>query len=198
MKNDYTEKLKSTLENMDEKTRYLIFGGILLFIFLIDYFLIMGPQLSTLNKITPEIKILKEDMTKTKQDFLRLAQYRIQLNKMTEQVEQMNLKIKTKDDMPFILGEISRMANDNNVKIDQIMPNMDGLETLLEQKDKIYYSLPIVIHAQGSYHNFGRFINNIEQANIFLNVKSFNIIGQKNPRFHSIKLTLSSVIYQDL
>ncbi|MCA9406954.1 MAG: hypothetical protein KC684_10475, partial [Candidatus Omnitrophica bacterium] len=60
------EKIREFLEKVDQKQLYYIFGGIVLFVFLLDYFLLMRPQINSLNKINPEIIKLRKQIDDAK------------------------------------------------------------------------------------------------------------------------------------
>lgn len=191
------DQFSSLLDNIDEKTRYYIFGGILLFFFLLDYFLLMGPQLGALSKINPEIKILKEDISKAKTNIKMTSQYENQVDDLKRKVAIMNLRVKSREEVPMILENISVLANTNGVKIDNIMPSTADQEILLENDERIYYSLPITLEASSGYHDFGRFINNIETGDIFLKINTFTISSGKDSKRHNINLILGAVVFEE-
>ena len=68
----YIDKFKAA----NEKTKMMIFIGILVSLLLLDYFVLMRSQFATLSKISPENRVLAENIKKTKNDLLRLNDYR--------------------------------------------------------------------------------------------------------------------------
>lgn len=192
------EKISDAVENMDDKTIYYILGGILLVIFLLDYFVLMRPQLATLTKITPEIKILSEDISKAKTDMQRLPQYKKQVAELEQKILAENLKMEAKEEVPLILEHLSEIALANDIKISQIMPNEIDSEIILENNERVYFALPIEIEARAGYHNFGKFINEIEKGEVALRVKTLSVASTNDKRQHSIKLTLESIVYEEL
>jgi len=196
MKNDLKEKFNEKFEKMDDKTLYYIFGGILLLVFLLDYFVLMRPQLATLTKINPELKILSTDIEKAKVEITKLDQYKKEVVRMEDAIKKENEKVEPREEVPLILEHVSRLANTNGVKINQIMPNVIDSEIVLENNERVYYLLPIEIEAKAGYHNLGRFINTIEQGEIFLKVKKLTIAAVANTKEHSIKLTLDAIVYE--
>jgi len=191
-----TQKIQDFLNNLDEKQRYYFFAGILVFIFLLDYLILMRPQLNKLWKINSDIKVIEQELSTAKNDIQKEAQYYQQVKQLKEQVKQSNLKVKSKEEVPLILEKISRLANNNGIKIDQIMPVTEEQESLLEDKGTKYYSLPINVEARGGYHDFGRFMNELERGDIFLGIKKFLIYSSEDPRAHHVRLTLNAVVYE--
>lgn len=198
MKSNFKDSLSSKFQGMDDKTLYYVFGVVLLTVFLLDYFLLMRPQLNTLAKINPEIKILREDIGKARNDIARIGQYQSQVKKFQADINQENKKVELRDEVPLILEHISRIADQNKVTINQIMPNVIDSEIVLENDERIYYDLPIDIEARASYHDLGRFVNAIEQGPIFLKVGEMTMASIENRKQLSIKLTFDALVYDEI
>ncbi len=195
---DVKEKISSTVEKLDDKTIYYILGGILLVVFLLDYFVLMRPQLATLTKINPEIKKLSDDISRAKTDIQRLPQYKKQMAGLEAKIADENGKMELREEVPLILEHLSQIALKHDVKINQIMPNNIDSEIILENEDRVYYSMPIEIEARAGYHNFGKFIDAVEKGGIFLKVKTMMVASSGDKREHVIKLTLESIVYEEL
>lgn len=198
MKNNFTEKISEKLKNLDEKNRYYIFGGILLCIFLLDYFIVMRPQLGALNKINPEIKLVRDDLKLAQSNIAGLKRFQDQTGELQADLDEINLKVKSREEVPLILETVSRLANESNIKIDQIMPVPEDQELLLESNVVEYYALPISIEGRSSYHNFGKFINSIENANIILNIAEFKIFSTSEKNLHKIALTIHAIVSEEV
>lgn len=186
------------MEGMDAKVFYIILGVGLLLVFLLDYFLLMSPQLKTLAKINPEIKIIREDINKARDNIQRLAQYEGQVQKYRADIDRENTKVEPRDDVPLILEHISRVASEYKVKINQIMPNVIDSEIVLENDERVYYDLPIEIEAKAAYHDLGRFVNAIEQGSIYLQVGELTIAGIEGRKDLSVKVTFDALVYDEI
>jgi len=190
--------LKEKLHSLDEKQSYAVLVGIICLILILDYFLLLGPQIGALNKISPEINILSKDIKEAKNNVLRIDQYNEQVGKLKDQLQDLNVHVISREEVPLILMTISTLAYQNGVKIDQIMPVSENQNLILDNNDRKYYSFPIHVQAQSGYHNFGRFINKIEQETIHLEIGSFSIASVQDSKHHMINLTLEAVIYEDV
>jgi len=191
-------KISSAVEKIDDKNRYYVFVGILLLVLLLDYFLLMSPQLSALRKISPEINILATDIKKAKEDMAKLDSYKMDLQRMNEKFAEANLKVKSRAEISTILEYIANVASETGVKIDQIMPDTINQELLTENKQRKYFNLPIYMEARSGYHNFGRFLNKIEQNDVSLRIGTFTIVATSDMRNHAIKLTFKAMVFEDL
>ena len=127
-------KISELISKIDEKNRHYFLIGALLFIFLLDYFILMRPQLVTLTKINPEIKLLSQDIEKAREDIGKLDFYQTEVKRLESQLAQTSQKIKSKEEVSIILEQISRLANQNNIRIDQIMPFIEEQKVLFENK----------------------------------------------------------------
>jgi len=192
------EQISSVVSKMDGKNRYYIFIGILVVVFLLDFFLLMNPQLGALKKINPEIKTLSENIKKAKEDIERLNTYRASLEDISQKFSKANLRVKSRDEVSLILEYIAYVASETGVKIDQIMPDMLGQELLTENNQRKYYDLPIYMEARSSYHDFGPFLEKIEQNDISLRVGTFSIAATNDTRSHAVKLTFKATIFEDV
>jgi len=190
------DKITSFPEKIDDKHRYYVFAGVLLFIFLLDYLILMKPQLDALAKVNPQIKLLSEDLEKARNDKIRLPQYQKKVTDLKKKVGEINFKIRTKEEVPLILEKISNLADDSGIKIDQLMPITHDLELLLENNDKNYFALPIALEARGGYHAIGRFINMVELEDVFLLISGFKIAERQNSREHAFQLSLKAIVFE--
>lgn len=189
-----SEKISEFLKNAGNRTKYMIFGGILLFIFLLDYFLIMSPQLSTLVKVSTKISTLAADIERTKNDMIRLPQYKTDIEKLKNELALLEQSIQPKEAVPIILERISQQAIADGVKVDQITPGQNQ-EMLLEKDGKQYFSLLISMEARCGYHNFGRFINHLENDSIVFWPDNILMTNVGEQRTNLVKLTLQTIIY---
>lgn len=192
------DKILLVFEKIDGKNRYYVFIGILLAVFLLDYFLLMSPQLSALRKISPEIDILSGDIKKAKEDMGKLDVYKSDLAQMNEKFDEANLKIKSREEISIILEYIANVASETGIKIDQIMPDTLGQELLVENNQRKYFDLPIYMEARSGYHNFGRFLNEIDRNDISLRIGTFTVIATGDMRNHMIKLTFRVTVFEEV
>ena len=190
------EELKAKLKNLDEKSLYGIFAAVLIVIFVSDFFLIMNRQINSIIKITPQIKTLTDDLAKAKDDIGKIDQYKKDVERLKAESEKALKRVKSKEELPVILEEISVIADRNKVKVDQIMPAVQDQQKITENKGSAYYRLPIEIEMRSSYHNFGRFINQLENAEVFLKVASFSMTHLESSTDNTVKLTVDAVVFE--
>ena len=195
---DIREKISSIFEKIDGNNRYYVLGGFMALVFLLDYFVLMSPQLAALGKINPEIRAVSDSIRRAKVDLKKLDSYQSDLENLSEKFEEANLKVKSRDEVPIILEHIANVASETGVKIDQIMPDSFGQELLTENSQRRYYDLPIYIEARSGYHSLGRFLNKLNQNDISLRIGAFTIVATNDTRYHLVKLTFKATVYEEI
>ncbi|HOW35922.1 MAG TPA: type 4a pilus biogenesis protein PilO [Candidatus Omnitrophota bacterium] len=190
-----TEQLSTRLAALSEKNRYAVLGGIMLAIFIFWYFLLMQPQLKNLMKLSPQITELSRNLAETKRNMHLINEHRARLAQLRDQLKTSGGKILPKEEIPAILEDISRIANESKVRINQIIPIKESQQLVLSKDDGKYYSLPILVTARANYHNIGRFFNRIEGADIFMSITDFDIVANSDdPLLHSLKVTVKAFV----
>ena len=194
---DIKEQIVKVIAKINEKNPYYTVGLFLLVLFLADYFLVMQFQLRTLQSLSPKIMTTAKDLETAKSDITKIAQYQNQAKQLKEKLKKISNKIKSREEVPLILGNISKVAESNGVRIEQIMPNTARTEPILKNSDGQYFSVPISIEAKAAYHNLGRFINQLEIEEGFLSVPDFVISASTDdPTREDIKLTINAIIFE--
>ena len=191
------DQISNEMTKVFEKYQYVVLGGILLTIFAFDYFFFMKPQLNTLNTLSPKLTILRQDITQATDNIAQIDFYRSEIGQLKEKFKKSDFKILSKEEANLILEGISRLATQNKVKIDQILPFKGPPELLLKNKEGSYYSFPIRLEAKGGYHDIGRFLDQLERDNVFKSITALTIVSNADdPTHHSIKLTVKSIILE--
>jgi Tfp pilus assembly protein PilO len=169
------------LKKLDPKYHYVILGGALLLVFLLNYFLLLKPLLGSLNKVNTQISELRHNLEDVKTDIARVGQNQDQLEKIRNQVNEVKVKIRSAQEVPLILEDISRIASTQGLK----------------QKDVEYYALPILVQARGPYHDLGRWLSQLEEEKIFYGIGSLSITANpKDTMRHQVQVTIKAAIFE--
>ena len=198
MSNPLSEQFSRSLSQIQEKHPLLPICGAILVILLVDYVAVLQFQLKAFMSLNPKISTLSQDLKGIKDNIARMPQYEKEVKTLTEKIEKISKKVKPKGEMPLIIEDLSRVANKNGVKIDQIMPDPSAEKLLLKNKDGSYYSTPVLIEARSGYHNFGRFLNQLEIEGLFMDTPELAIMSDPaGPTEHKMKLTLNVIFFEN-
>jgi Tfp pilus assembly protein PilO len=172
-----------------------LFGGVVFVIILLDVFLLVLPQLGSIADINDQIKKLSEDTQQVLVDRQRSNLFKKNLQEARNKLSALNIKVRPIQEVPAVLSTISSVAKEYGVKIDQLIPEYNQLEDLNATQDGKYYALPVLIKARCGYHQFGRFLNKVENGDLFLIMKDFIIQSdEKTPNIHLFSLTIKIIL----
>lgn len=192
------DNVLEALNKIDTKTRQYIFIAALVLIAILYFLIFLRPQMSSLGKVSKEMGTLSTDLKAAKDNIAKVDFYKNEVEKLKVRISELNKKVKYKEETPLVLARISKLADESKIRIDQIMPDNQSQELILENSGRKYFDLPVTIEANGTYHNFGKFLNKIEKDDIFLKIGAFSLISNPNSQQHSIKLELRAVIFEEL
>ena len=86
-----------------EQHRNWVLGGILIGIFLLDYFLIMQPfQIGPLIKLSPQINEKSKDLKQAKEDISKEGEYRSKVADLRKSMETVGQRVRSKEEIPKI------------------------------------------------------------------------------------------------
>ncbi len=193
-----TGQMGSVVNKMNEKNPFMVIAGVFTVILVVFYLFPLQFQIKTLQTVNPKIEELTNDVTETKNNILRVNQYKKEVANLESKYENLQRRIKQKEDIPFLLENISRIADKHGVRIEQIMPQTAIDEPLLENDEGKYFSIPIIIEAQSGFHNFGMFLNQLEREGVFLRLTDYSIqTGIDDPHLCLINLSIELVVFED-
>ncbi len=194
MKFDLT-KILELYNNLNDKMRYGIFAGVVFLVILLDLFLVALPQLGSITSMNDQIKKMSDDTHEVIVDKQRIGLLRKNLQESRNKASALSIKVRPIQEVPAILSAISSDAKEFGVKIDQLTPEYNQVETLNTVGDTKYYALPVLIRAHCGYHNLGHFLNEMENGDMFFMMKDFIIQNtDKTTSVHSIDMTIKIVL----
>ncbi len=194
MKPDLSKILES-FNDLNDQARYAVLAGVVVLVILLDVFLLVLPQISSIANVNDQIKKLSDDTREVLTDRQRISQLRNNLRQERDQLGSLSIKVRSIQEVPAILSTISSIANEYGVKIDQLDPEKSLQETLASDAEGKYYALPIVIKARCGYHMFGHFLNSLENGNVAFIVKDFIIQNDDQAtNTHLFTLTIKMVL----
>jgi Tfp pilus assembly protein PilO len=194
MKN-FSNKNLSFMPNINKKVSYGILVVAVLMIVLVDYFLIMRLQLKALKTLASQSVALRKNIKETENNIERFSVFENEVDQLKENFEKAKKRAILPEQVPFVLENISRMAREQSVQIDQLMPVKESQSQILKTDEMVYFVLPVLIRGQGGYHAIGHFFNGMERESIFMDIKDFEIIqNPMNPRMHTLRAMVNVVI----
>lgn len=171
-------KLQSFIDrfnSLDLKLRVAVFAVVLLVILALDYFLLLGPQLGVIGKVSGQIKTTSEETQRVKADMQRINDIKKGVEGTRQQLEALDNKIRLLSEVPAVLDDMATLANEAGVVIDELVPSKTGPQILVDSPDTKYYSLPIVVEARSGYHMFGLFLDKLESDRLLFMLRGLRL-----------------------
>jgi Tfp pilus assembly protein PilO len=188
-------KILDSFNKLNDQARYGILAGVVLLVILLDVFLLFLPQLGSINDNNDQIKQITEDTQQVLTDKQRINLLKKYLKADRDDLNLLSMKVRPIQEVPAILSTISSIANEYGVKIDQLVPEKNRQEALTTASDDKYFALPVVIRAHSGYHMFGRFLNKLEDEDLYFIMKDFIVQNdEKDTRIHSFNLTINIIL----
>lgn len=158
---------------LDKKKIFFIVLGSFVILYL-DFVFLIGLQFKHIKNISPKIIKLKQDMENFSKELATMQDLK---GKQVETKQKALLKAKkviSEEQIALLLQSISDVANKNNVSISKILPSKAKEERASAGTLKLT-SLLITLDLSCGYHNLGRFLNDLENAENFITVQEMKI-----------------------
>jgi len=179
LNNPLIQKILAKLKLNDKKTILIIVSSLIIIIYL-DLTFLINKQLGSIKNLGPKIGKLKKDLDTLEKDLFRIQDIQNKQAQTKQKIISKVKKIITNEEKTACLQDISDLANKNKVKIIQIKFSSES-ESQKEVKVSSMENLtPLLITLDLScdYHQMGAFINDLENAQIFIAVQNMKITSQ--------------------
>jgi len=192
------EKVKGIkfLDQLDNKKLGLLVI-ISVAIFYIDFNFIFKFQISALDKGNAEIVKLKGELENFKIDLKKMQELKSKEAPLLAKPEIKARKFINESQFSTLLDDISKIANKNEVRIIQIKPSREAQDTNNASRNKESAKFTpyfINLDLTCGYHNLGKFINGVENLQIFVMVQNIRIETQEN-NYLNQKVSLTLLTY---
>ena len=173
------QKILAKLKLNDKKTILIIVSSLIIIIYL-DFTFLINKQLGSIKNLGPKIGRLKKDLDTLEKDLFKIQDIQNKQVQTKQKIIRKVKKIITDEEKAVCLQDISDLANKNDVKIIQIKFSSES-ESQKEAKvssTENFTPLLITLDLSCDYHRMGAFINDLENAQIFIAVQNMKITSQ--------------------
>jgi len=193
--NPELKKIIDNFNNLNDQTRYAVLGGVVLLVILLDVFFLTLPQIGSIADINDQVTKITTDTQQVLTDRARINILKKDLQDKRDLLKSLAGRVRSPQEVPAILSAISSIANEYGVKIDQLTPEKSLQEALTTDGNDKYFALPVVIKASCGYHQFGHFLNRLENEDMFFIMKDFVIQNDdKGSSAHNYSLTIDIIL----
>jgi len=188
---------KFSLPNFDiqKNIGYIAIGFAMVLILLVDFTLIMRPQLGVLASAGRKASELSADIKKTRYNVKNISSLEAEAKQLQGKLNGVIEKLGEHREAIMVAEHISKLAEKYNVQVNQAMPLKEQDVDLSDSDKGEFLAVPILVNAEGGYHNFGLFFNALETDQVFLDIQSFEITGNpQSSKKHFLTMTIMSFV----
>jgi len=145
-----------------------------------NYKLFLKPTIDSLGKTWPEVSNLAARLSLAKNNIAAIGQRKLQIEDLRGKLASFNKKFSSKQEISSLLKELSNLAKNSDLKIISIKPHSAVSSTQTDLSAGMYQKFPISINALCGYHQLGKFLTRLENADTFMRVADIRITA--NPQ----------------
>ncbi len=174
-----TDKIKNIqflnqLELDNKKIMLIVLASLV--VFYIDFNFIFKVQLKALGKSGAQIVNVKSELGNFKKDFKNMQDLKTRQAQLPQKQLPKAKKIIFENQVAGLLQDISKTANNNEVRILQLRPLREPPSASSQVKALNGLSpFFVILDLSSGYHNLGKFINELENLQVFIGVKDIKI-----------------------
>ncbi|GGI91146.1 type 4a pilus biogenesis protein PilO [Legionella impletisoli] len=160
-----------TLENIGQWPKHIKIAAIVvvaLVIIGLGYWLIIKSNLEQYESLQQQERELRAEFERTQHKAANLQAYRNQMEIMEERFGVMLKQLPSKNEMPGLLEDISRMGVASGLTFELFAP-------MPEIQHDFYIELPIKISVVGNYHQLAVFLSRVAQLGRIVTIHDFVI-----------------------
>jgi Tfp pilus assembly protein PilO len=127
----------------------------------------------------------------------RMDQFTAQRELARRKLKNLEAMVFRKDEVPVVLKDISSIANDCGIRIDQLTPQALSAKPVVENSSGKYYTMDILIRIRTGYHRLGKFLNQMELRHLFWQIDELAInVDPKDPLREEVKMKLRILVLE--
>jgi len=148
--------------------RGVIIGLICIMIFVMSYSWNVSDMRTRLGDLQDQEKSLLQQIVLTNSKKINASKDVSLLPKLKELLDEWKLNLVNRTDLPDSLNEILRIGGNNKIQFNLFNPGD-------EEKEGLYFKIPIQIEALGSYDEIGNFISHVANMQKMVIVDDFSL-----------------------
>lgn len=164
-------------------------------VFILYLSFVFFPQVLRVTAIVKKSMQINAELKSARSMISRKDELQKKLDEYKQEVELYEKKLPAEQEIPNLLEDLSSMAKKSNIKIISIVPAPPYFKEQKIKKSSVYQEIPILITANSGYHELGRFLGDLENADRFMKVVDISIKADRPaPQNHAVELVVCTYI----
>lgn len=170
-----------------EKLMFVAFGAV--FLLTLDFLFWMSPVVTKLSSTAPTLSTLGAELGELKEDKKNEAAIRQKSEGILQELTEKEKGFEVSNQLPTLLEYLSKLASESGARITSLKP----AEAPPSTGAKLYFSVPVEIHAKASMHELGNFISRLETGPSFFKVTNLKITSTSTDlRRHLVEMMVET------
>lgn len=155
------------------------------------YLFLISPIETRIEGLTAEQASLQRELIESRRIVANIAQFRREIAELEKRIEIIKDKLPTEREMPRLYRTVSDAAFQSGLGVALFQPQ--GARVT-----EYYSEIPIVVNAEGGYHQFGEFFERLAVLPRIVNVVEWKFTGQPKGKNTLVKadMTLATYVYR--
>jgi len=159
---------------LDKQKKILIVIFCILIVYVDTTYILKG-QTAGIKSADPKIARLKTDLTNLNRALEDMRASKGKLGSANNKTSVRSSKFLAEGEVSGLLQDISSQANKLDIQIGQIRPSREAISAKNALVGDKFIPILINLDLTCSYHNLGKFINELESMQVFLSVQELKI-----------------------
>lgn len=187
--------MKNWKHEIYKRQKIIVYGVITLCLLIANYKLFFRPTVRSLIKTLPQVRELQRKVNFARNAVANIQTYKKQIEELRSSLSLYKKRFSTKQEIFSLLQGLSEIAKSSGLKIIAIKPHPAVIATQKDTKTGAYQKFPISINARCGYHQLGRFLNKLENADTFMRITDISITSNpQDPLEHQIYILVNTYI----
>ncbi len=170
-----------------EKLMFVTFG--LVFLLFLDYIFWLSPATQSLTRTLPTLSSLGVELSDLKEDKKNQLMIQKKWEEVRNELADKEKGFEVSDQLPALLENLSKLAVESGVRITSLKP----IEVPVSSSKKLYFSVPVQIHATATTHELGNFLSKLETGVSFFKITNLKIASTTTDlRRHSAEMLVET------
>ena len=151
------------------------------------------PQIRGATKAYDKARKIRADVKVSEHDVSEIELLKKQVAQYHSKIDSYERMLPVEQEIPKLLEDLSGMAKGSGVKIVGITPLQSKQDD--QSAEQIYQEIPILINAKSGYHEVGKFLSKLENADRFMKVADIDIKANKaSPKRHDVEILVLTYV----
>ena len=143
-------------------------GGVVVLITILNYFLLVSPELTTLERQVSQQRQLDSQLQEKSEIAQNLNERRREMDVLQQKLDEALAELPESADLDELLGQLNEIGRKSGLEVSTVEPAP-------EEPAQIYVKIPIKMSLTGNYHEIAMFLQSLANLRRIVNVNNIQL-----------------------